>query len=85
MFLEKFGERGNWNVECVISIMLLNTGLLGNGGNSSRFLKVLNERFWLGVDGVYEGREGVLGRIVEKSAFLEKKGDILFSSRLSKS
>lgn len=63
--------------------MLLNTGFLGNGLDSSRLLELFNERFWFRIDGVFERGEGVFRSIVEEPTFLEEKGDILLATNLS--
>lgn len=64
MLLEEFCKCRDWDIECIIAIVLLDSRELGLSGYSTGFLELIDERLWLGIDGILEWFEGVLGGIV---------------------
>jgi len=73
MFLEKFCECRNRDIEGIVAIMLVDSRKLGSRGYAPGFLEFSKERLGLGVDCVNQRRKGSSGGVVEKSTFLEKK------------
>ena len=82
MLPEEFQEGGNWNVKCVVAVVLVYPGELRRGSDAPRFLEDLKCGLWDGVDGIGKRLEGVLLGIVEESPLLKEEGDILLASSL---
>lgn len=82
MLLEEFGKRGDRNVKRVCTIVLLEVGVLGSTGDSSRLLERLDLGRRFGIDGKRQRAEGLSVRLVEESALLEKERDIRLASDL---
>src|ERR1700709_549433 len=83
MFFKELRKCGNGNIKGVVAIMLLDAGEFGLGGNTSGFLEIIKDRFGFGIDRINQRFEGVIRSIVEKSAFLEKEGNVGFAPSLT--
>jgi len=82
VLFEEFSEGGNWNIESIIAIMLLDSGEFGSSGYPSRLLEMFESWLGFGVDGVRKRFKGVLCGIVEESALLEQERNIIFAPSL---
>jgi hypothetical protein len=82
VFLEEFRESRDRDIEGIVAIMQMGAVEFGLGGNTSRFLEVIEKRLGLSIDRVCERFEGVVRGIVEESTFLEEEGNIGFASSL---
>ena len=82
MLLEELEKGWYWNIEGVVAIVVLESLDLLLGGYAAGLLEVLESWLWLGIDGIGEGREGLLLLIPEETALLEEEGYIVLAASL---